>query len=178
MANTQSLYTELANILHEYDPNLIILKSLREGEDDPDVDSGVNVYCIIRQRRTKNLHVSQGPIVQGSPAASHTIRTYQNKRVVIQFDFYGKTEYDAEDKANACNTYLCERLVASPSQYSFSLFGDVGAVTNNSELVYGKRYKNRFSFQIDLYWVYSLDTSCQCEKMPQKLIITGEAIAK
>ena len=176
--DTKSLYGELKDLLHEYDPSLIVIKSLREGENDPDVDSEVDVYCVIQQRRAKNLHVSQGPVLFGQEAEEHGIRVYQNKRVVIQFDFYGRDEYLAEDKANACNTFLCERLVASPEKYSFSLFGSVGTVVNNSELAYGKRYKYRFSFQVELFCVYPLDIKCQCEKMPKKLKLVGEAVLK
>ena len=176
--DTKSLYGELKDLLHEYDPSLIVIKSLREGEDDPDVDSEVDVYCVIQQRRSKNLHVSQGPVLFGQEAEEHSIRVYQNKRVVIQFDFYGRDEYSAEDKANACNTFLCERLVASPEKYSFSLFGSVGTVVNNSELAYGKRYKYRFGFQVELFCVYPLDIKCQCEKMPEKLKLVGEAVLK
>lgn len=179
MSYTEDIYKELAGILHEYDPNLIILKSLREGEDDPDVDSSVDVYCIIRQRKSNNLHIAQGTTSYGSVSeSSHGVRTFQNKRVVIQFDFYGKDEYTAEDKAMACNTMLSERLTASPDSYSFSLLGSVGNVVNNSELAYGKRYKYRFSFKIELFCVYNLDIQCKCEKMPEKLILEKEALAK
>lgn len=178
MESTQSLYTELSNLVHEYDPNFIILKSLREGEDDPDVDSGVDTYCIISERGSKNLHVTQGPINYGTVTSGHGIRTYQNKRVHIQFDIFGKDEYTSLDKANSINTFICDRLVAEPTKYNFSLFGAVGNVINNSELAYGKRYKYRYSFQLDLFYVYKLDISCKCEKMPEKLIIGSEVIAK
>ena len=63
-------------------------------------------------------------------------------------------------------------------KYSFSLFGSVGTVVNNSELAYGKRYKYRFSFQVELFCVYPLDIKCQCEKMPEKLKLVGEAVLK
>ena len=179
MSETKEIYEELAGILHEYDPNLIILKSLREGEDDPDVDSDVDVYCIIRQRKSNNLHIAQGTTLYGgSTETSHGVRTFQNKRVVIQFDFYGKDEYSAEDMALACNAMLSERLTASPEAYSFSLLGEVGNVMNNSELAYGKRYKNRFSFKIELFRVYKLDLECKCIKMPEKLVLESGVVAK
>lgn len=178
MESTKSIYTELAGLIHEYDPNLIILAGQREGEDDPDVDSSVDTYCIVRERRSRNLHITQGPVSYGTVTEGHGIRTYQNRRVVIQFDIYGKDEYVAQDKANAINAFICERLVASPDNYSFSLFGDVGNVVNNSELAYAKRYKHRYSFKLEFFYVYKLDMACHCEKMPEKLIITGEHIAK
>lgn len=179
MAGTEAIYNELRGLLHEYDPNLIILESLREGEDDPDFEPNTDVYCIIRKVREKNLHIAQGTTEFGeSTETSHGVRVYQNKRIVIQFDFYGKDEYSAEDKAIACNTFFADRLTASPSQYSFSLFGDVENVVNNSALAYGRRYNNRFSFRLELFYVYPLDIQCRCEKMPEKLILKDEVIAK
>lgn len=176
--STKDVYKELAGILNEYDPNLLVLKSLREGENDPDVISDVDVYCLINQKFVQNTHVTQGPVSYGDVSEGHGIRVFQNKRITVQFDFYGKDEYEAEDKAISCNAFLCERLVASPTKYSFSLLGYDGDVENTSSLAYGKRYKFRYSFRLELLYVHPLDISCRCEKMPEKLIIQNEVIAK
>lgn len=172
-----SLYTSLKGILQELYPNLIVLKSLRNGESDPNLQGDVDVYCIIQEHRQRNLHIPQGPQMIETETG-HNLVTYQNKRVMVQFDFFGKDESNALNVANECNQWLAERLVRTPQAYNFSLLGMVGDVINNSNLSYGRDYNCRYTFRLDLFVVDAVGGRCVCERIPEHLRLQDEVIAK
>lgn len=176
--NREELYLSLKEIIQTLYPDLIILKSLREGESDPNLEGDVDVYCVIQQKYQKNLHISQGPVLVEDNGEKHGIQTFQNRKVVIQFDFFGKDEFTAIEKANECNQWLCEKLIAEPQNYNFSLLGDVGDVYNNSDLIYGKKYKYRYTFLLELFIVDSVTGPCTCLKLPEKIIIQDSEVIK